>query len=48
MCVCVWYQLTQVVLEKKPLNGCSGGGGSGSGSGSRRKLSLEVISTTLA
>jgi len=31
-----WYRLTQVALEKKPLNGCSigGDGGSGSGSGS--------------
>jgi len=22
-----WYQLTRVVLEKRPLNGCGGGGG---------------------
>ena len=22
-----WYRLTQVVLEKKPLNGCGGGDG---------------------
>ena len=28
-----WYWLTQVVLEKRPLNGCSGGGGGGSGGG---------------
>jgi len=29
-----WYLLTQVVLEKKPLNGCSSGSGSGSSSSS--------------
>jgi len=29
-----WYLLTQVVLAKKPLNGCSsGGGGRGRGRG---------------
>ena len=30
-----WYWRTQVVLEKRPLNGCSGGGGGG-GSGRGR------------
>jgi len=36
-----WYRLSQVVLEKRLLNGCSisgGGGGSGSGSGSTTTL----------
>ena len=27
-----WYRLTQVVLEKRPLDGCSSSGGGGGGS----------------
>ena len=31
VCVCFWYRLIRVVLEKKPLNGCSSGSDSGRG-----------------
>ena len=33
-----WYLLTQVVLEKKPLNGCSSSSSSSSSSASERIL----------
>jgi len=42
-----WYWLTQVVLEKWPLNGCSSGGGGGGGSSSSSSSEGQITTTVI-